>query len=145
MKVILLQDVPGLGKADAIKEVAEGYARNFLFPKHLAVQASNQAMANLAAHQNKLAKAAEQDLHSMQQTAERLDGLEIFFKEKASEKNMLYSAINATKVADKLLAMGYMVNKKQILLEPIKAVGEFGAKVKFPHGLEAELKIIVSV
>lgn len=144
MKVILLQDVPGMGKADAVKDVAEGYARNFLFPKHLAVQASSQAMADLAAHQKKIAKQAERDLEFGQKQAEQMDGLEIFFKEKASDKNLLYSAITPTKLADKLKTMGYTIDKKQVTMEPIKTVGDFAAKIKFPHGLEAEVKIIVS-
>lgn len=144
MKVILLQDVPILGKADDVKEVAEGYARNYLFPKHWAVQANSQALADLAAHRQRLAKQAERDLELRQKQAEQIDGVELFFKEKASEKNLLYSAITPVKVADKLKALGMVVDKKQIVMEPVKTLGDFTAKIKFPHGLEAEVKIIVS-
>ena len=86
MKVILLRSVPGLGDIDDVKEVAEGYARNFLFPKHLAVQASAKASNELVARKKKEVRQAEQDLSEQQNLAQRIDGLELEIKEKAMKK-----------------------------------------------------------
>ena len=89
MKVVLLQKVTGLGNVDEIKEVAEGYARNFLFPRHLAVQASPRMLQEIENRHQREAKQAERDLHEQQQLAARIDGVEVELKEKASEGGSL--------------------------------------------------------
>ena len=85
MKVILLQKVAGLGETDDVKEVSEGYARNFLFPRHLAVIASGEAMEMVRAVKQKKAKEEERDLKETQNLAAKLEGLEVNIKEKAGE------------------------------------------------------------
>lgn len=145
MKVILLQKVPGIGDIDDVKDVADGYARNFLFPRHLAVQASVNAIAQVGAHKKKVAKEAEQDLHEQQSLADRLDGLTIDVKEKVSDKGLLYAAVGPQRVVDELKKRGFVVNRSQIVMKPIKAEGEFSATVRLRHGLEANIHIIVSV
>jgi len=143
MKVILLQKVAGLGEMDAVKEVADGYAQNFLFPRHLAVQASAKSLADLEAHRKKQVREEERDLKNQQKLAVKLDGLNFDFKEKANENGLLYSAVTAQKMSEALLKLGYSVDKKQIELPPIKKVGEYKGKIKFRHGLEAEVGITV--
>ncbi|MDO8499441.1 MAG: 50S ribosomal protein L9 [bacterium] len=143
MKVILLQKVQGLGNIDDIKEVSDGYAVNFLFPRHLAVPASAKSLSEVAAHKNKRAKDQESDLRSQQSLADRLDGLEIKFSATTTDKGLLYSAVTASKIAERLQQMGFVVDKKKIAVGAIKTLGEFPAKVKFPHGLEAGLNIVV--
>jgi len=143
MKVIFLQDVKGLGKTDEIKEVAEGYARNFLFPKHLAVQASTQAIQELKAQQTKKIKDESRDLQQQQSFAEKLNTMSLEFKEKVSEKGMLYAAVSATTIANELKKKGLNVDKDQIIIGPIKEVGEYHAKVKLRHGLVASVTITV--
>jgi len=146
MKVILLQNVPGLGKADEVKNVADGYARNFLFPKHLAVQSTAAAIATIEAQKKKKSKDELKDLQKQQSLAEKLDGLEVMFTEKASESGQLYAAVSAAKISEALKKMGYEVDKDLILInKPIKEAGEFEVAVKLRHGLEAKLDIIVSV
>lgn len=143
MKVILIQKVPDLGDIGDVKEVAGGYANNYLFPRHLAVQASKQALSTLEAHKKKQAKEEERDLHEQQGLAAKLDGLDLNFKEKANEKGLLYSAVTAQKVSEALQKMGHSVDKKQIILPQIKAVGEYKGKIKFRHGLEVEISLTV--
>jgi len=146
MKVILLQNVPGLGKVDEVKNVADGYARNFLFPKHLAVQSTTQGVAAIEAQKKKKSKDELKDLQKQQSLAEKLDGLEVMFTEKASESGQLYAAVSAAKISEALKKMGYEVDKDLILInKPIKEAGEFEVAVKLRHGLEAKLAIIVSV
>lgn len=144
MKVILLQNVPNVGKLDEVKEVSEGYARNFLFPRHLAVQASPKALKDITAHQDRLKKDTEKELQREQAVAARLDGFEIVFKEKASDKGALYAAVTPTKIADQLVAKGFAVTKDAIKVKPIKECGTFPATVAMGHGLEAHIHITVS-
>lgn len=143
MKVILMQKVAGLGEIDAVKEVADGYAQNFLFPRHLAVQASAKALADLEAHKYKIAKEDNRDLQEQQNLATKLDGIHLDFKEKANESGLLYSAVTAAKVSESLLKLGHKVDKKQISVPQIKKVGDYKGKIKFRHGLEAEIGLTV--
>lgn len=143
MKVVLVQNVSGLGVIDDIKEVSEGYARNFLFPRHLAVQASAAAQKGAADRQRRQTKEAQRTLQREQTLAGQLDGMEIEFSEKAGPAGQLYAAIGAQKVAEYLSGKGFALKKNNIGLPPIKAAGEHRATVKLGHGLEADLKIIV--
>lgn len=145
MQVILLEKVTGLGKADEVVEAAEGYARNFLFPRHLAVLASPKATQDLAAKRNKEAREEERDLHEQEQLVEKIDGLELELKEKVSEQGVLYAAVTPVKVVKELGRLGYSVEEKQMVMKPIKEPGSYPIKIKFRHGLEAEVRAIISV
>lgn len=145
MKVILLKKVAGLGAEHDVKEVADGYARNFLFPRHLAVQATGQAVTEVGAKKAKANRDEEKDLQRAQALAARMDGLEVEIKQKANEKNVLYAAITTSHIVEKLARLGYTITKSQITLsKPIKEVGSFPAKISFGHGLEADISIIVT-
>jgi len=144
MKVILLRKVPGLGDIDDVKEVAEGYARNFLFPKHLAAQASSQATRDVDTRREKEKRIAEQDLHEQQALAGRIDGLEAELKERANDRGVLYAAVTAQKLAQALQRLGYKVDPKQIFMKPLKELGNHSVHIKFRHGLEAEITVLVN-
>jgi large subunit ribosomal protein L9 len=144
MKVILLQKVAGVGEAEEVKEVADGYARNFLFPHHLAVQASSSAVHDLGTKQKKRSKDAEIELHQQEQLAGQLDGLEIEIKQKVNDQGLLYAAVGSQKVAEVLKQMGYEVDKQYIETPSIKELGEFKVRVHLRHGLEAELLVHVN-
>lgn len=143
MKVILLEDLPGLGKTDQIKEVADGYAKNFLFVKHLAVAASPHAVAEREARHKKQKRNAECELREQQELACQLDGYEVEIAGKASAAGSLYAAVGPQKVADYLREHGYKVTKEQIIMKPIKEAGEYKAMVKLGHGLESNVTVIV--
>jgi len=145
MKVVLLQDVKGVGKADEIKEVAEGYARNFLFPRHLAVQALEKNIQELNNRKRKEIKEAEQDLQAQQSLAEKLDGLEITVKEKASEAGVLYAAVGPQRILQELSKLGYKIEKNQIENKIFKKAGDYKLKIKLRHGLEAQLNVRVEI
>ncbi len=143
MQVILLQKVPGLGDVDQVKTVADGYAINFLFPRHLAVQASPRALEELEALKSRRVRDEERDLREQQALADEIGGLELKFVEKANEKGLLYSAVTPQKIADKFARMGMTVDKRQVIVGQIKAVGEYEGQARLRHGLEAEFGIIV--
>lgn len=143
MKVLLLQNIPNLGKIDEIKEVAEGYARNFLFVKNLAVPATARVIEEAGKRAERKIKQAEKDLHKEQSLASRLDGFSLEIKEKAHKNGSLYAGVGPQKVAVELTKAGFSVNKTQILMKPIKEVGVYQAIVKFSHGLEVEIAVTV--
>lgn len=143
MKVVLLQDVKGVGKADEIKEVSEGYARNFLFPKHLAVQALDKNIKELSERKRKESKESERELQELQGLASRLDGLEILIKEKASETGILYAGVAPQRLAQELQKRGFKIEKNQIQNLNIKKAGEYTVKVKLNHGLESQISVRV--
>jgi len=145
MKVVLTQDVEKLGKKYEVKEVADGFARNFLIPKGLAKLATDEAMKKVEAEKETKLKVAEEDLKKQQEIASRLDGQEINIAIKAGEDRQIFGSVTAQKIAEKLREAGFEIKKEQVLLEkPIKELGEFPLKVRLEHNLEAEIKVIVT-
>jgi large subunit ribosomal protein L9 len=144
MKVILLKDVEELGKKNDVKNVADGYARNFLFAKNLAKPATKEALKELEAEKDLEAQTAEQELKKIEEIVSQIDGMEIEVTEKMDEGGKLYGAINEVKIVKILKDRGLNIKKNQIKIpQPIKAVGEYPVTITFDHGLEAEIKIIV--
>lgn len=145
MKVILIQDVKDVGKKYEVKEVKDGFAKNFLFPQKLAKPATEKNLAWLEKQKEKIAKKAEEELKKTQELASQIDGQEIIFSVKVGQGGELFESITAQKIAEKLKQLGFQVKKQQVdLIRPIKELGEFPIKVKFEHNLEAEIKVIVA-
>ena len=144
MKVILLENVPSLGERGKICVVADGYARNFLFPKELARPATEQAISEVESSKKKKKKQAEQELGAMQDEASKLDGYEVHIEAPVSDSGTLYAGVGNQKVAAQLREAGFNIKKTQIDMESIKEPGEFAAKVNFEHGLEAQISILVT-
>lgn len=145
MKVILLQDVEKVGKKFEVKEVKDGYARNFLIPKNLAKPATKEAMEWVNVQQEIAEKKAEESLAKIQEVASAVDDLEVILPVKVGDEGQLFESITVQKIAEKLKEMGFVVKKSQIELDDsIKELGEFPVKVKFDHNLEAEIKLIVT-
>jgi len=145
MKVILLQDVEGLGKKYEVKEVKDGHARNLLLPEKMAKPATKEALKWLADQKEVIDKEVEEDLKKEQAIASNLDGLEVSIAVKVGDEGQLFESINATKIAEKLKEMGFEIKKSQIKLEnPIKDLGEFPISISLAHNLEAEIKLIIT-
>jgi len=143
MKVILLKNVPGLGKMDDVKDVAEGYARNFLFANNLAVLASKGTLINREVQNQKKVKEEMTDLKNQQALANKIESTVLNIQGKMSEGNTLYAAIGPQVIISELAKKGIRLDKNQIDVKQIKEAGEYKAKVKLRHGLEAELSITV--
>jgi len=145
MRVILLQDVENLGKKYEIKEVKDGYARNFLIPKGLAKKAEKEALLWLETQKEAQAQKAEEELKKAQGLASAIDGQEVIIPVKIGEEGQLFESITPQKIFEKLKEFGFEIKKIQLdLEEPIKELGEFPVKIKFEHNLEAEIKVIVT-
>lgn len=144
MKIILLEDVEKLGKKDEVKEVANGYARNFLIPKNLAVAATKTELKKLEQRKELAAKQAEEELKTIQETATQLDGLDLEIPVRVDENKKLFGTITAAKIAEELKKKGFELKKNQIKLEkPIKELGDYETAIELPHNLEVKIKVIV--
>jgi large subunit ribosomal protein L9 len=145
MKVILLQDVEGLGKAGDLKEVANGYARNYLFPRHLAAAATAALIANrdqrIAAEQRKLEKQSEGN----RQQAERLGQVTLTFKARVGREGRLYGSITSQDIAAGLReSEGIVIDRRMIDLQnPIRSTGTFMVPIKVAQKLEPKITVNV--
>ncbi|MDD4990565.1 MAG: 50S ribosomal protein L9 [Candidatus Pacebacteria bacterium] len=145
MKVILLQDVEGLGKKYEVKDVKDGHARNLLLPQKMAKPATKEALKWLADQKEVIEKEAEQDLKKSQELASRMDGLELNIAVKVGDEGQLFESINNQKIVEKLKEDGFDVKKSQVkLADPIKTLGEFPVNINLDHNLEVEIKVIIS-
>jgi large subunit ribosomal protein L9 len=144
VKVILLKDVPELGQTDEVKEVSLGYARNFLVPRGLAIEASEKQVADLEVRKAKKAASAEADLKHMEELVQKLEGQTVEIAAKASEEGTLYGSVSAAKIASALKDKGLEVKKEQILAEHIKELGEHEVVINLDHGLEARITLIIN-
>ena len=145
MRVILLQDVEGLGKAGDLKDVANGYARNYLLPKRMAAGATPQLLANyqqrIAAEQRKLEKQVDQN----RQQAERLGQVTLTFKARVGSQGRLYGSITSQDIAAGLReSEGIAIDRRMIALpDPIRALGTYMVPVKLAQKLEPKITVNV--
>lgn len=146
MKVVLLKDVKGVGAADTVINVSDGYARNFLFPNRLAVNADVYAVAALEERLKTARANREQELAAIREIAKKIDGTEITISVDAGESGKLFGSVTHADIAEKIRAVtGVEIDKKKIVLdEPIKAVGAFNVPVKFGQDVSATVKLTVS-
>ena len=145
MKVVLLQDVKSLGKKDAVVEVSDGYARNFLFSKKLAVEATKANLNVLKQQQAAAARLAAEQLEAAKAQAENLAKAKVVIAVKVGGNGKLFGAVSSKEIADALKEQqGLDVDKKKILLdEPIKTVGEKEVEVRLHKDVTARLKVEV--
>ena len=145
MKVIFIADVPNVARAGQTREVANGYARNFLFPRKLAVLASSQAAANIEVHLKKLTKLRAIEEAEMSELAKKINGVEITLKAKVGEKDKLYGSVTNSDIAAALSQeIGREIDKRKVdLTEPLRLVGVYDVTVKFTHDITAVVVVTV--
>ena len=144
MKVILIQDVKGLGEEGESKEVARGYARNFLFPKGFAVQDSPFNRNRMKEQQKKIELRKVKKREEAQKLADDLSNLSINIPAAVGKNEKLFGAIHEQDIIKALDEQGYQVEKKNILLsEPIKQTGAYKVNVKVYEDVQAEIKVWV--
>jgi len=142
MRVIFLKDVEKLGKKFEVKEVKDGYARNFLIPQGLVKPATKEVLEWLEVQKEIQEKKAEEDLKKAQGLASSLDDVEVTIPVKVGETDQLFESVTTQKISEKLKEMGFDIKKNQIeLQEPIKELGEFPVKIKLEHNLEVEIRV----
>lgn len=145
MKVILKQDVKGQGKKGELVNVSDGYARNFLFPRGLAVEADAQAMNDLKNREEAAKYRDDMEKKSAQAAAGLLTGKTLKLTAKAGQGGRLFGSVTTKEVAEELKKQfGLDIEKRKIAMTDIKAYGSYEAEIKFSHGITAKLTVIVS-
>ena len=145
MKVILLSDIKGVGKKDEIINAADGYARNYLLPKKLAVEANAENMTKLNNKKEAASFKKDVEKQNAEELARKLKGIMLKLKVKAGENGKIFGGITAKEISENLKSQyNFMIDKKKIeLKETIKALGEYNVPIKLFEGVVADLKIQV--
>jgi large subunit ribosomal protein L9 len=145
VKVIFIEDVPNVARVGQTRVVADGYARNFLLPHKLAVQADSHAAAAIDAQLKKKVKQRELEEAEMAELAKKISGVEIVLRAKVGENDKLYGSITGADIAEALTkAAGCTIDKHRIdLAEPIKQAGDCDVTVRFTREISAVIKVRV--
>jgi large subunit ribosomal protein L9 len=144
MQIILQEDVEKLGTRGQVVEVAEGYARNFLLPRKLALEANAGNMKRLEKMRAAFAMKEATEKEAAQKLAELLAGVALEFSRKAGENDQLFGSVTSADISEALAAKGYTVDKRKIVLaDPIKLVGEYEIPVKLHREVTASVKLAV--
>ena len=144
MKVVFLKDVKGKGKKGEIKEVAEGYARNFLIKNGYAKEATNQALSELQGQKRLAEKNAAAELQAAKDLKERIEQLEVTIKAKSGEGGRLFGAVSTKQIAESLQKEhGIKTDKRKMECEGIRSLGYTNVPVKLHQEVKATLKVHV--
>jgi len=142
MKVLLLQDIRNLGKKGDIKEVSNGYARNFLLAQKKAAPATEENLNVFCAEAEKKSKVEKQRLEALKKLANQLNGVVLEFEEKADEKGKLFGGISDAQIVSALNKKGLLVEKRQIELpRAFKQTGRYSVKIELSQEMEIFIKI----
>jgi len=144
MQIILQEDVEKLGTRGQVVEVKEGYARNFLLPRKLALEASAGNLKRLEKMRAVFAKREATEKADAQKLAELLANVSLEFTRRAGDTDQLFGSVTSADVSEGLAAQGYTVDKRKVVLaEPIKTVGEFEVPLKLHRELTQNVKVVV--
>ncbi|MBO5211305.1 MAG: 50S ribosomal protein L9 [Clostridia bacterium] len=145
MKVVLLQDVKGHGKKGELCNVSDGYARNFLFPKRLAVEADNAALNELKNREQAAAHHKQEEINAANATAKALNGKEVVIKAKAGSNGKLFGSVTSKEIAAEIKnKLGIEIDKKKMSVADIKNFGEYTAEIKLYQGISAKITVKVT-
>jgi len=144
MQIILQEDIEKLGTRGQLVEVAEGYARNYLLPRKLGLEATPGNMKRLESMRAAFAKKEATEKESAQKLAELLAGVSLALTRKAGENDQLFGSVTSGDLAEALTAQGYNIEKRKIALaDPIKVVGEYEVHIKLHREVTATVKVAV--
>ncbi len=145
MKVILLEDVKNVGKKGTIINAKDGYARNFLFPKNLAIEATAVNLKNLETAQKQKEEKEKEVYVEAKKLEEELMKLTVVIKTKTGENGKLFGAVTTKEIAENIeKEHGFAIDKKKYEMDPIKSVGEYFVKIRLHPQVNAQVKVIVT-
>ncbi|TLM66429.1 MAG: 50S ribosomal protein L9 [Deltaproteobacteria bacterium] len=145
MNVILTENVKGLGNMGDVIKVKPGYARNFLVPNKLAVEASERNLKELEHHRRQLTRKAEKLSQEAAVIKGRIEALECVLSHRAGEEGKLFGSVTSMEIEAALAAKGIEIDRRKIQLEqPIKALGTYEVEIKLNAGVNATLKVVVA-
>ena len=144
MKVILKQDVKGLGKKGELVSASDGYARNFIFPKGLAAEANAQAMSEFKNKQQAEKYRIDTETAAAKAAAEKISGKTIHITAKAGQNGKLFGSVTSKEIAEKVKEeFGINTDKRKIIVDDIKQFGTYEFEVKLYQGISAKLYVMV--
>lgn len=144
MKVILKQDVKSLGKKGELVNTSDGYARNFLFPRGLAIEANAQAMSEFKNKEDSEKFKIKTETENAKASAEKIKGKTVRFSLPAGQGGRLFGSVTTKEIAEKIKnEFGITVDKKKITVSDIKSYGTYTAEVKLYQGITAEIFVFV--
>ncbi|MGL5695126.1 MAG: 50S ribosomal protein L9 [Peptostreptococcaceae bacterium] len=145
MKVILLKDVKGTGKKGEVKEVSDGYARNFLLPKKMAVVADNSSMKELTEKNKSVENKAQKEYEAAVELGKQMEEMNIAIYSKAGEGGRLFGSITSKEIAEQLKKQhDVVVDKRKILLnEPIRNLGSMFVEIKIHQKVTTKIRVDV--
>lgn len=145
MKIILLEDVPTLGHRGEVRDVADGYARNYLLPHKLALNATSANLKNLEGIKARQESQAAKGVAHAQGQAQVIEGLHLALSRQASDEDRLFGSVGRNDIAAFLAQRGVEVERRRIGLdEPIKTLGEFSVPIRLHPEVTAQLKVTVT-
>ena len=145
MKVVLLADVKGLGKKGELCNASDGYARNFLFPKKLAVEADSSALNELKNREEAKAHHKQEEINAAKATAEKLNGKSVTIKAKAGSGGRLFGSVTSKEIAAEIKnSLGVEIDRKKMNVADIKNFGEYTAEIKLYQGIIAKITVKVT-
>ena len=144
MEVILKEDVAKLGSRGDVVKVADGYGRNYLLPRKLAIEATRANKAVIDQMKQAAVRRAARDKADAEALAQQFQGVTVSFTRKAGEKEHLFGSVTSSDIAEALEAKGFNVDRRKIQLqEPIKQVGEFTVPMRLYKDVTANVKVVV--
>ena len=145
MKVILLDNIKGVGKKDEIINASDGYARNYLLPKKLAVEANAENLSKLNNKKESAIYKKDQEKQNAEELAKKLKGIMLKIKVKAGENGKIFGGVTSKEISENLKSQyNFVVDKKKIeLKDTIKTLGSFNVSIKLFEGITANLRIEV--
>lgn len=144
MKIILKENVESLGKAGDTLKVADGYARNFLIPRGLAIEASSKTMMSLEQEKKQILLKVEREKKKAELLFESMKDVSCTIARRIGEQEKLFGSVTTKDIEKSLMEQGIEIDRKMIILEePIKSLGEFLVKIRLQPGMYADIKVIV--
>ena len=144
MEVILKEDVPTLGSRGDVVKVADGYGRNYLLPRKLAIEATRSNRAVIEQMKQAALRRAATDKAEAEAQAKQLEAVTLSFTRKAGEKDQLFGSVTSGDIATALEAKGYNIDRRKIHLdEPLKHIGEFKVPIRLYKDVNAAIKVLV--
>src|ERR1039457_1697490 len=144
MEVILKEDVNKLGARGDVVKVAEGYGRNFLLPRKLAIQATAGNKAVIVQMKAASVRRSAKEKSQAEELAKQFEGVSVSFQRRSGEHDQLFGSVTSGDLADALTKKGFNIDRRKIQLhEPLKTMGEFSVPVKLHKDVTAHLKVVI--
>ena len=144
MEVILKEDVPKLGSRGDVVKVAEGYGRNYLLPRKLAIEASAANKAVIEQMKAASVRRAVKEKSDAELLAKQFDGVNLNFTRRAGENDQLFGSVTSADIAHELEHRGFNIDRRKVQIDPLKALGEFTVPIRLHRDVTTTIKVTIT-